>query len=160
MSKKELALRRDINDRIRENSDPEINDRIDRDIEARVRFYAVQPPGVVSQRIAELEREWDVDRTLAAVAAGFALTGIFFGVTKSRKWLLVPLIQQGFVLHHMVKGWCPPLPLFRAMGLRSRQEIQRELMALKVLRGDFAEVETREPAHEDHRAEQALRSVG
>jgi hypothetical protein len=41
-------------------------------------------------------------------------------------------------LQHALTGWCPPVPLFRRLGARTRQEIDRELYALKVVRGDFA----------------------
>ena len=36
-----------------------------------------------------------------------------------------------------MQGWYPLLPLFRRMGIRTRQEIDREKFALKTLRGDF-----------------------
>ena len=38
---------------------------------------------------------------------------------------------------HAVKGWCPPVPLFRRLGVRTCGEIERERYALKALRGDF-----------------------
>ena len=55
---------------------------------------------------------------------------------------------MSFLAQHSVQGWCPPMPLFRKMGVRTRQEIEREKYALKVLRGDFDQViedETIEP---------------
>ena len=36
-----------------------------------------------------------------------------------------------------VQGWCPPVPVFRRLGVRTREEIDRERYALKALRGDF-----------------------
>lgn len=44
---------------------------------------------------------------------------------------------MAFLLLHGTKGWCPPLPLFRSYGVRTRSEIEREKYALKYLRGDF-----------------------
>jgi hypothetical protein len=41
-------------------------------------------------------------------------------------------------LLHAFQGWYPLLPLFRRMGLRSQDEIAREMYAVKALRGDFA----------------------
>jgi len=42
-----------------------------------------------------------------------------------------------FLFQHAVQGWCPPVPVFRWLGVRTRQEIDEEKYALKVLRGDF-----------------------
>jgi hypothetical protein len=45
-----------------------------------------------------------------------------------------------FLLLHSIQGWCPPVPVLRRLGVRTRREIDRELFALKVLRGDFQTV--------------------
>jgi hypothetical protein len=54
-----------------------------------------------------------------------------------RKWYILPAAVTSFWLQHGLQGWCPPLPLFRKMGIRTTREINEERMALKVLRGDF-----------------------
>ncbi len=46
----------------------------------------------------------------------------------------------GFLLQHAVQGWCPPLPVFRQMGVRTQTEIDEKRAALKALRGDFQNV--------------------
>ena len=43
----------------------------------------------------------------------------------------------GFLLQHAVQGWCPPVPVFRRLGVRTQTEIDEERYALKALRGDF-----------------------
>jgi hypothetical protein len=43
---------------------------------------------------------------------------------------------------HGTQGWYPMLPLFRRLGGRTRQEIDRERYAVKALRGDFSGVTT------------------
>jgi len=45
-----------------------------------------------------------------------------------------------FCLQHALQGWCPPLTLFRRLGIRTQREIDDERTALKALRGDFADV--------------------
>ena len=60
--------------------------------------------------------------------------------TLTRKFLIVPGVVFGFLLQHAVQGWCPPLPVFRRLGERTRKEINRENYALKALRGDFDRV--------------------
>jgi hypothetical protein len=51
-------------DRVRAQTDPEINRKIDADLERRLRFYSVQDRQTLTQRIEELNREWDVERVL------------------------------------------------------------------------------------------------
>lgn len=124
-------------DRVRANTKPEINEGIDRALEQRIRFYATQTKETISDRIAELDREWDVERTLEANASSIILGSFVLGAAVSRKWLLLPVVVSGFLLQHAVQGWCPPLPILRRRGVRTRSEIEQERCALKVLRGDF-----------------------
>jgi hypothetical protein len=124
-------------DRVRANTSEEINRQIDLELEQRIRFYATQDRGVISQRIEELDREWDMERTLEANAATASLVGLLLGATVSRKWFVLPGVVAGFLLNHAVRGWCPPIPVFRRMGVRTRIEIEQERYALKILRGDF-----------------------
>lgn len=57
-----------------------------------------------------------------------------------RRFALIPLVVGSFLLQHAVQGWCPPLPVFRRMGVRTQTEIDEERAALKALRGDFRDV--------------------
>jgi hypothetical protein len=123
-------------DTVRANSDPQVNQKIDSTIEERIRFYASQPKEAISKRIEELDQEWDIERFLETNAAGIALAGVVLGLVR-KKWLLVSATVLGFMLQHAIKGWCPPIPLLRKFGIRTRREIDREKYALKILRGDF-----------------------
>ena len=133
-------MNEDVNiehDRVRENTSSNINDQIDRDMRARVSWYATRSAGEIEKRIEELNEEWDIERVLQTNASVIGLTGLLLGVTVSRKWLAVPGIVLPFLFQHAVQGWCPPVPLFRRIGVRTRKEIDREKYALKALRGDF-----------------------
>jgi hypothetical protein len=123
-------------DRVRANTNPQINQRIDSQIEERIRYYATQPRDVISSLIDELDQEKDIERYLERNAAAIALGGIILGLVR-RKWLLLSATVMGFLLQHATQGWCPPVPLLRKMGIRTRREIDREKYALKILRGDF-----------------------
>jgi hypothetical protein len=124
-------------DRVRANTYEKINLRIDREIDARVREYAKKSSQEITRRIGELDREWDIERVLETNASVLAFTGLLLGVTQNRKWLILPGLVLPFLFQHAVQGWCPPLPILREMGVRTRQEIDREKYALKILRGDF-----------------------
>ena len=129
-------------DRVRANTSEEINRRIDHEIQERVREYAKRSRSDITRRIEELDREWDMERILETNASAVAFTGLVLGLTHSKKWLIVPGIVLPFLFQHAVQGWCPPVPVFRRLGIRTREEIDRERYALKVLRGDFEQVQS------------------
>ena len=143
-------------DRVRANTAEEINRQIDRDIEIRVREYSHQTESEITRRINELEREWDIERLLETNASLLAFTGLVLGITRNRKWLIVPGIVLPFLFQHAIQGWCPPVPIFRRLGVRTRDEINREKYALKALRGDFDEINSMRRPEE---AEDALEAV-
>ena len=87
-------------------------------------------------RLAELDREWDIERILEANASTLAF-GVLLGSTVDRRWLALPALVTAFLFQHAVQGWCPPLPVLRRMGFRTADEINQERFALKALRGDF-----------------------
>jgi hypothetical protein len=124
-------------DRIRANTEPEINRHIDGRIEENVRHYSGQPKQRIYERIRELDEEWDIERLLETLASSFSLTGIVLAATIDRRWLLLPTVVLSFLLLHAIQGWCPPVPLLRRLGVRTREEIDRERYALKALTGDF-----------------------
>jgi hypothetical protein len=127
-------------DRVRANTAADANRRIDEEIEENVRYYAGKGSEEVGRRIRELDEEWDIERILEMMAASFSLTGIALTLTAGRKWLVLPAVVLSFLLVHAVQGWCPPVPLLRRLGVRTREEIDRERYALKALIGDFAPV--------------------
>ena len=127
-------------DRVRANTADEINRLIDRGIADSVAYYSGKGKDEIRYRIAELEREWDIERLLETNASALAFTGLLLGITRSKKWLLLPAIVLPFLFQHAVQGWCPPVPIFRRWGVRTREEIDREKYALKVLRGDFEQI--------------------
>jgi hypothetical protein len=93
---------------------------------------------LIEYRLAELEREWDVERTLEAWFASLVLAGATLAATRDRRWFALPAVAAAFMLQHALQGWCPPLPLLRRLGFRRPEEVAREHYALKAMRGDFA----------------------
>ena len=124
-------------DRVRAHTAPHVNRRIDEAAEERVRKYAGASEADISRRIAELDREWDTERVLEANASALAFTGVVSALLSDRKWLILPSVVLPFLFLHAVQGWCPPLPILRRLGIRTRNEIDAEKYALKALRGDF-----------------------
>jgi hypothetical protein len=87
----------------------------------------------IPRRLAELDREWDVERMLAMGSSCLSLAGLALARAASRRWLWLPLAVQSFYLQHTLQGWCPPLPALRRLGFRTPSEIEFERNALKAL---------------------------
>lgn len=92
-------------------------------------------------RLNQLEKEWDIERTLETNASIVALAGIGLGLGVNKKWLLLPTIVAGFLFQHALQGWCPPLPLFRKMGVRTQREIDNERAILMARLGELEGLE-------------------
>ena len=140
-------------DRVPLNTSTSSNARIQGRTLHDVSRFVGADPFFIDERIRELEREWDVERALEANAASVALAGVALGFTTDRRFFLLPAVAAAFLLQHALQGWCPPLPLLRRLGIRTAREIQDEIIALRILRGDFLErVETPERARGSARA--------
>lgn len=124
-------------DRVPDQTADQDNQRIDRKMASDVTKYATSKRKIAS-RIAQLDREWDIERTLEANAASVALLGLGLGAFVNRKFFALPAIVAGFLFQHALQGWCPPLPVFRKLGFRTQGEIDQERYALKAMRGDFS----------------------
>jgi hypothetical protein len=135
-------------ERVERHTAPAINERIYREMRLRVAECYALSDEEIDARIRELEREWDIERTLEANAATVILTGLALGTFADRKWYLLSAAAAGFLLQHALQGWCPPLPLFRGRGVRTSKEIYEEITALRALRGDFGAPEDIEAALE------------
>jgi hypothetical protein len=82
-----------------------------------------------------------MERALFAMTSVNLLLGLT-AATRNRRWLAWPVMVAAFQLQHALQGWCPPVSLLRRLGVRTRQEIDSERVALKALRGDFAAAAT------------------
>ncbi|HVV88099.1 MAG TPA: hypothetical protein VHE35_33895 [Kofleriaceae bacterium] len=123
-------------DRIRAHSSPEANRRIDDQTRGALDVAALSPEAAM-MRLAELDREWDLDR---AVMLSFGVLGALTARAAMRSlrargrlggWGLLFWAQVGFLVHHAVRGWCPPVPVLRRLGFRSSQEISAERCAIE-----------------------------
>ena len=109
----------------------EICEKTEKDIERALEH------GTLDAALARLDREWDTERVLETNAAAILLSSLALGVWKDRRWLWLTGGVAAFLLDHALRGWCPPLPVIRALGVRTAGEIGAERTALKALRGDF-----------------------
>lgn len=144
--------------RVTQSTAEEVNERIRQQTEESIARCAAAGRVAIDHRLAELDHEWDIERTLEANAATLALIGLTLGATVNRKWFLFPGVIATFLLQHSIQGWCPPVPVFRRMGIRTAKEIHEERNALKALRGDFRNLS--EPSEfTDGRAQEAIQAA-
>ncbi|MDQ0427334.1 hypothetical protein QOZ98_000159 [Planomicrobium stackebrandtii] len=113
-----------------------INQQIERDTEARINHFKRQNSQAIHARIDELEREWDTGKVLKAALAGIALSSSLLALTTNQKWALLSGTASAFMLQYTLQGWCPPLSLIRRKGVRTPNEIQLEIQALRNLLKD------------------------
>jgi hypothetical protein len=116
--------------RVVDHTSDQVNSRIRSETDRRIAWFR-DHPDQIDRRLRELDAEWDIERVLETGSSGLTLTGLLLGIAVNRKWLLLSLAVQGFFMQHALQGWCPPLPLFRRLGVRTQYEIERERYALK-----------------------------
>jgi hypothetical protein len=123
-------------ERVHRHTADHVNERIRQQTEENIAYYSARLDEIET-RLRELEEEWDIERTLEANAAVVGLIGLA-AATRDKRWLLVPMAVSAFLLQHALQGWCPPVPVFRRLGVRTASEIERERTALRKARGDFS----------------------
>jgi hypothetical protein len=123
-------------DPTRERTSHAVNRRIDLQTRGALEEAAASP-AALRARLAELDQEWDVDRALMAtfsVLGSFTASNMVRNVRRTGKLGGLGLLfwtQMGFLLHHAVRGWCPPVAVLRRMGFRTAREISAERVALE-----------------------------
>jgi hypothetical protein len=124
-------------ERVRSHTADDVNRRIIQQTLANVSQHGQGGAEAIERRLRELDAEWDIERLLETNAASISLIGLALGATVDRRWFVLPAAVAGFLLQHALQGWCPPLPVFRRLGIRTASEIDEERYALKAMRGDF-----------------------
>jgi predicted DNA-binding transcriptional regulator len=117
-------------DRVRKSTSDKKNAEIDKQIEQNIRLYSNMNTKEIKARIKELDKEWDIERAIELNASLIGLAGIILAATVNKKWLILPAVVTGFLAQHAIQGWCPPVPLFRSMNIRTRKEIDKEKYSL------------------------------
>lgn len=116
---------------------PKWDERIRLKTRASIAYHAKHPK-LIDARLADLEREWGIERWLQLNSATLSLVTLGVAALRGRRWLALTTVIQGFLAQHGVQGFCPPLVLLRMLGIRTTSEIEAERHALKALRGDFS----------------------
>jgi hypothetical protein len=127
--------------RVPNNTASHVNQRIADATAARLERCAAGGKGMIETRLAELDREWDIERVIGTLAPTGILVGLSLGFARDRRFLAIPAAIAGFLILHGLQGWAPPVPILRRLGFRTSEEIDEERYALRALRGDFKDLE-------------------
>lgn len=125
--------------RVAYNTEPEINDKIRQQTLESLSKYKGSIDDVISEKIEDLNAEWDTERTLEANAALMILLTTFLGLRHNKGWLLLTTAIGLSLFGHALQGWCPSVSMIRKMGIRTSEEIYNEKTVLKMIRGDFSQ---------------------
>lgn len=130
-------------EKVPKHTNNKINTKIREETICSINVYKSSRESELSGKIDRLNYEWDTEKILETNAASIVLATSIVGFIKSKRccFLLTGTIGL-FLLQHALLGWCPPVPIIRRLGVRTSEEIKKEQMALKYLRGDFTEKET------------------
>lgn len=119
--------------KVKLNTDDQINNEIEQKTAHNINNYYGKTEGEIDKRIKELNYEWDTERVLELNFASIVLISSLLGLLGNKKWMALSGITSVFMIQHSLRGWCPPLPLIRRLGVRTAKEIFEEKEALKEL---------------------------
>lgn len=114
---------------VAQHSPPHVNRKIRQATQRSIDYHRTHQE-LIPGRLAKLEQEWDIERTLEANASSLMLAGIGLGLTLDRRFFVLPVAVGAFLLQHALQGWCPPVSVLRRLGVRTQEEIQEERLAL------------------------------
>ena len=129
-----------MRDMVRDLTPSGINKAVDEATLESLERYRNASPEEIEARIKELEGSWDLECYVELGSALLTIGGLALAY-RTRKMLFLPLAVQGLVLAHSLPFFDPLTPMLRTFGIWTRQEIEREKQALKLMRGDFSRVE-------------------
>ena len=120
-------------------TDPLVNAEIRNQTIRNLSIYKNCSEADLTERIRNLNLEWDTERVMELNAATLIILSTIMGIKYHKCWFLLTGMVGVFLLQHALQGWCPPLPIIRRWGTRTADEIHTEQVVLKVMRGDFTE---------------------
>lgn len=122
--------------RVERNTSPGVNQQFEERLRDNLTPYLNADRAAIDRRLAELDKEWNIERFIETEAPLMIGLGIALGLTRGRKWFGLSAMAASMVILHGTQGWYPLLPIFRRIGVRTQNEIEEERNALRVLRGD------------------------
>jgi hypothetical protein len=115
--------------RVTSNTAAKATQRIQAEMETRLIHFQTHPKGI-PHRLRQLDREWNIERAIEVNSSSLTIAGLGLTLLADRRWIVLPIAAQLFLLQHALQGWCPPMSVLRRMRFRSQREIEEERHAL------------------------------
>src|SRR4051812_43391457 len=74
-------------------------------IEENIRYYSFEKDEVIKARVKELNKEWDIERTVALNASLISFAGIILSAAVNKKWLMLPAVVSALFTREALRGW-------------------------------------------------------
>ncbi len=105
----------------------------------RMERFAQQDVGALELRLAKLDGEWSSGLVVKATTGAVILLGLSLAIWVNVWWLIAVAFSAIILLQDQFgrESWFRELLTF--FGFRSRNQIEADRTALKVVRGDFLE---------------------
>jgi len=87
-------------------------------------------PEVISARLQELEREWDLERVQDLNNTLYELNGTLLGKILNKHFTELPVSTTMRLAQEAGNNWNPPAAMFKSLGYRTKEEIEKEKSAL------------------------------
>lgn len=111
-------------------------------LEGRLKKVIDAGSTAINERVEELHSEWTAGRA-AKVTTGLQIVGgLILSLTLSLWWLILPILSGALLFQYAFSRTSFVSDIFHRLGFRSGAEIEEEMIALRVLRGDFATLPT------------------
>ena len=107
-------------------------------LEQRLRHVIDQGSASITERIEELRSEWNSSRIARILTAAMVLAGVGLGYFLNSWGAVIAVIGVAALFQFALRRTPFVQTCFLRFGFRSRVEIEQEVTALRVLRGDFA----------------------
>src|SRR5688572_1107565 len=86
--------------RVEQHTNPDINEITRKRSDANVARLERAQPVEIEARLAELDREWDIERLLQANASTLVMIGSLLALTVDKRFLILPTAVLSFFLQH------------------------------------------------------------
>jgi len=83
-------------------------------------------PEVISSRLQELEREWDLERVQDLNNTLYELNGTLLGTILNKHFTQLPVSTTMRLAQEAGNNWNPPAAMFKSLGYRTKEEIEKE----------------------------------
>lgn len=90
----------------------------------------IKHPEVISSRLKELEKEWDLERVHELNNSLYELHGTLLGKLLNKHFSQLPISTTMRLAQEMGNNWNPPAGMFKSLGYRTKEEIENEKRTL------------------------------